>query len=94
MRRQMRHRKTVTRKFMSPKLFAAHTQGGGIAEVIKKPFKALKGVLPYALLAAELARAGSNLTGKSDSALGRLVHDPRLIKAESVLRLGQRLGAL
>jgi hypothetical protein len=34
------------------------------------------------------------LRGTETGSIGRIVHDPRLAKAETMLRLGQRLGAL
>jgi hypothetical protein len=94
MRRQQLQKKVQERRLMSPEHFAVHMSGGGLADLVKKPFKLVKGLVPLALLAAELARAGTTIRGTENSQLGRIVHDPRLVRVETLARIMQRGGLL
>ena len=92
MRRQQL--KLKERRLMSPEHFAIHMSGGGLSDLVKKPYRVVKGLLPIALLAAELARAGTTLRGTENSQLGRIVHDPKLVRVETLARIMQRGGLL
>ena len=90
-----RHRiKTKERRLMSPEHFAVHMSGGGLSDLVKKPYKIVKGLLPMALIAADLARVATSIRGTESSQLGRMVRDPKLVNIATLARVLQRGGLL